>query len=217
MTDAWMHGVLRSAGVASAHEIIKVGGSLLALPGWPALVAELVRDRAARRAVLVVVGGGAIVDGLRAIDLAAPQPPMTTHAVAIDLMGATARLVAAALRLPLVVDRPAGPAAVLDVPRWLAVPGRFERLPPGWDVTSDSIAAEIACVTGGDLLVAKRVAPPRCPDGHRLEQLAHSGWVDDHFPRVAAGVAQITWAAPTSVPEPGVGGAAVDGRDPRRE
>ena len=66
MRSTWTCGVLRSTGAPSPREVIKLGGSLLMLPDWPTHVAELVRERAAERPVLLVVGGGAIVDGLRA-------------------------------------------------------------------------------------------------------------------------------------------------------
>ena len=214
MSTAWMHGLLRADGTAGACEVIKVGGSLLGVPGWPGLIAELVRNRAAARPVVLVVGGGPIVDGMRLIDAAAPQPAALMHALAIDLMGTTARLVAAALALPVVAERGAEDAAVLDVPRWLAATGQGARLPIGWDVTSDSIAAHVAALTG-DLLLAKRVPPP-CSGVERLEELARTGWVDRHFPAAAADVGRIAWVAPSSVPVPGVGGTALEGRDAGR-
>lgn len=213
MTSAWTLGVLRSAGTPCPHEVVKLGGSLLGMEDWPTRVAELVRDRAARRPVLIVVGGGAIVDGLRTIDAAAPQDATTMHDLAISLMGTTARVVAAALSVPLVVECPRMAAAVLDVPHWLAAAAHGDRLPVGWHVTSDSIAARVAATTGGDLLLAKRVPPPASSGAHLLEVLASSGWVDGHFPRSAASLPGIAWASPRSVPIPCVGGPAFDGGD----
>jgi hypothetical protein len=166
-----------------------------------------------------VIGGGAIVDGLRTIDAAAPQRADAIHSLAIDLLGTTARLVARALGLPLVVVPGEDPAAVLDVPRWLAAadrhgaPERRSRLPVGWHVTSDSIAALVAREIGGDLLLAKRVAPPPSADRDWLTELARGGWVDDHFPTTAAGLSRIAWTAPESVPVPGVGGTLGEGGD----
>jgi hypothetical protein len=52
--------MLRSTGAPSRWEVVKLGGSLLTLPDWPMHVAELVRERAAERPVLLVVGGGYI-------------------------------------------------------------------------------------------------------------------------------------------------------------
>jgi aspartokinase-like uncharacterized kinase len=216
MTSTWTYGVLRSTGAPAPHEIIKLGGSLLVMPDWPTRVAELVRDRAAIRPVLIVVGGGAIVDGLRAIDAAAPQDAALVHELAIGLMGTTARLVADAIAAPLVTDQAEASAAVLDVPRWLACDGRLRGLPVGWNVTSDSIAASIAAVMHADLLLVKRVPPPDSTHAERLESLVRSGWIDGGFSLAAAGLARITWAAPTSVPEPSVCRTAVDRGDAGR-
>jgi hypothetical protein len=150
----------------------------------------------------------------------------------------TARLVAAALGLPLAAaGSAAAPAVVLDVPAWLGGGGRAAALPCGWQVTSDSIAALVAVEHGAGLLLAKSAPPPPCPaaespwkkssgtystpenlrfSGERssrdripaieqavgpqpadaLARLAAAGWVDDHFPLVAASLGRITWAAP---------------------
>lgn len=213
MTSTWTCGVLRSTGAPAPHEIIKLGGSLLVMPDWPTRVAELVRDRAAIRPVLIVVGGGAIVDGLRAIDAAAPQDAALVHELAIGLMGTTARLVADALAAPLVTDQAEASAAVLDVPRWLSCDDRLRGLPVGWNVTSDSIAASIAAATHADLLLAKRVPPPDSAAADQLESLAHCGWIDGGFQLAAARLTRIAWAAPTSVPKPAVGRPDVERGD----
>lgn len=216
MTSSWTHGILRATSPASACEIIKLGGSLLGMAGWPGLVSELVRDRATVRPVLLVVGGGAIVDGLRVIDAAAPQPAALTHALAIDLMRTTARLVADALAVPVVVERDTEPVAVLDASGWLAAGCRSGLLPVGWHVTSDTIAAEVAAEIGCDLLLAKRAAPPPCPGHDAIDAVARAGWVDGHFATAAAGIGRIAWAAPTSVPMPGVGRTTLDRSDASR-
>ena len=83
---------------------------------------------------------------------------------------------------------------MLDAATWLRPSGQAARLPAGWHVTSDSIAALLAAETGRGLLLAKRAPPPE--DGHDLERITAAGWVDAHFPVAAATVATITWAAP---------------------
>jgi aspartokinase-like uncharacterized kinase len=72
------------------------------------------------------------------------------------------------------------------------LPGRS--LPSSWDVTSDSIAARLAIVTGADELVLLKSVPP--PDSDlqppsSLRQLAASGYVDRFFPELAAQVPRI--------------------------
>ncbi|NDC54175.1 MAG: hypothetical protein EBZ74_07725 [Planctomycetia bacterium] len=215
MIPGWTLGTLRSTGTAAGHEVLKLGGSLLGMPDWPRLVAGLIRGRAAGRPVIVVVGGGAVVDGLRTIDAAAPADSGTMHDLAIGLMGTTARLVSARLSLPLAGECPCTSAAVLDVPRWLAASEQGRHLPAGWHVTSDSIAAHVAAVTGGDLLLGKRAPPPfPCADDP-LGALVESGWVDGYFPAAAGPLGRIGWAVPASVPAPALDGPAGQRSGPR--
>jgi hypothetical protein len=198
----WQGGVLRGLGDASNLSpsaaglvVLKVGGSLLSRPDWPALLMPLVA--ACRpRACCLVVGGGAVVDGLRSLDQALPQSPQLMHDLAIDAMRLTARLVAAAIGLPLAATPPDhGRVAVLDVPAWLAVGSRMGALPVGWQVTSDTIAAKVAVEHGGSLLLAKSVPPPPCP-GDQLATLSRAGWLDEYFPVAAGPLVTIEWAAP---------------------
>jgi len=198
--------------------VIKLGGSLLSQPGWPQGIAELLRAIAAESRespagsaagepahspALLVVGGGSVVDGLRQIDAASPQLAELMHALAIELMGVTARLVAANTGLPLVAAWPnakARGACLLDVPQWLAKSQPLSTLPVGWEVTSDSIAAHVAATYGGELLLVKSVPPPTGPESqNQLEALAAAGWVDSYFPSAAAGLPAISWAAPRTL------------------
>ena len=191
---------------AQSPLVIKLGGSLLSQPGWPQGITELLRALSAQSPespALLVVGGGSVVEGLRQIDAASPQPAELVHALAIELMGITARLVAAATGLPLVTAWPtagARGACLLDVPQWLAENQRLLRLPVGWEVTSDSIAARVAAAHRGKLLLVKSVPPPSLSASqNQLEELANAGWVDSYFPSAAAGLPAISWAAPRAL------------------
>jgi aspartokinase-like uncharacterized kinase len=178
--------------------VLKVGGSLLVRPDWPALLASLIATRGSE-ACCLVVGGGAVVDGLRALDLALPQSQPLMHDLAIDAMRLTARLVAATMSISLAAEPPdtAG-VVVLDAPAWLAVGSRAATLPVGWQVTSDSIAARVAVEHGGSLLLAKSVPPPPCPDdADLLSAVARADWVDEYFPAAAGPLISIEWASPT--------------------
>jgi aspartokinase-like uncharacterized kinase len=171
--------------------VVKLGGSLLTRPRWPEEI-ELLVSRL-QRPLLLVVGGGAVVDGLRAIDAAAARSPALMHRLAIDAMRLTAAIVAESLSLPIVttVDD-AHAAGILDVAAWLtthAVP-----LPEGWAVTSDSLAAAVAAAVDADLLLIKSVRPPTAMDD--LQALSATGWVDAAFPEVARAIDTITWAVP---------------------
>jgi hypothetical protein len=198
----WQHGRIRPDAppsvTAEQRLVLKIGGSLLSRPDWPRLLAALIA-KAPPAPLTLVVGGGAVVDGLRRIDAAAPQPPAVMHALAIEALRVTARLVTEALGLPLSTS-PAGDraAVVLDAPAWLGADPRGRDLPPGWHVTSDSIAATVAAGISAGLVLAKTVPPPRspAPDSGDLAALAAAAWIDDHFPVAAAGLSVIEWAAP---------------------
>lgn len=198
MTCAWLRGhLLPAPPVASpvGPLVIKLGGSLLARPDWPGRIASLLEPLA--NPWLMVVGGGPLVDALRAVDAACPRPPALMHALAIDAMGITARLMAVTLGVPLVAEpHPVPSTGILDAPTWLRGGDRMQQLPIGWDVTSDSIAAFVATCVGGRLLLVKSVPPP-CPGDDR-EAMAAAGWVDGHFPQASRGLTSISWAAPAA-------------------
>ena len=202
--QGWRIGSLRDAvcgrtpsSSAAGLVVLKVGGSLLSRKDWPTLLLPLIEARGPRSCCLVV-GGGAVVDGLRALDRAVPQSPRLMHGLAIDAMRLTARLVAAGVSLPLTATpSDDGSVVVLDVPAWLGIGSRATALPIGWHVTSDAIAATVAVEHGGHLLLAKSVPPPPCPDeGDHLVSLARAEWVDEHFPLAAERLSTIEWAAP---------------------
>lgn len=192
MTAAWRRGVLRDLGAVGAPLVVKLGGSLLTRVGWAEEVTALLESLPAPH--VIVTGGGPVVDGLRAIDRAESLPADLVHRLAIDCMGQTARVVAAALGRPLVSAPDATDRAttVLDTPAWLTATGRFDALPVGWHVTSDSIAALVAATHGGGLVLVKSVPPPHDDVG----RLAETGWIDAWFPTAARPLTRIEWAAP---------------------
>lgn len=198
MTGRWRHGSIRNPLEDGGQDpvILKLGGSLLGLRDWPRLLDAIIGD-IGDRALSLVVGGGAIVDGLRAIDEAARQESRLMHDLAVDAMHLTARLVSknTGLRISAKPSRTAG-ACILDVPVWLLDNNRSEQFPAGWDVTSDSIAARVADEYGASLLLAKPAPPPTTGRETSLESLADAGWVDRFFPMAAARLERIAWATP---------------------
>jgi aspartokinase-like uncharacterized kinase len=195
MTHPWQRGPLTptaAAVPARAGVVVKLGGSLLTRRDWPAAMRALCGTLG--QPVLLVVGGGPVVDGLRAIDEVAALPTPVSHRLAIDALGITARAVSTAIGLPLTAHpHDAGPMAVLDTPRWLDDDGRLAALQVGWHVTSDSIAALVAARLHRPLVLAKSVPPPAAAD---LRALAVAGWIDPCFPDAAANVPRIEWAVP---------------------
>jgi 5-(aminomethyl)-3-furanmethanol phosphate kinase len=199
MTKKWVRGTLRQS--PDGHEpdslVLKVGGSLLSWPDWPWLLDRLLTG-VGDLPLVIVVGGGAVVDGLRQIDSAAPQPAKLMHDLALDCMHTLAQLVSQSAGLPLSAN-PARTrsACVLDVPTWMLTQAAPGRLPPSWDVTSDSIAARMASDYGAALMLAKSTSPPATWCGESLESLTNAGWVDRFFPIAADDLQNIFWTAPT--------------------
>lgn len=197
MTVGWMRGVVRChGGQARSRTVIKFGGSLLGRASWPDELQALWEGFTG--STTIVVGGGAMVEALRSIDAACPRPAEVMHRLAIEAMGVTARLVAESAALPLVAE-PARDdrVVVLDAAAWLSHAGRYDDLPSGWQVTSDSIAAVVASASAATLLLAKSVPPSRSTGD--LVSLARQGWVDDHFPVAAAELERIEWAVPKDI------------------
>ena len=199
MTKNWIRGCLRQSKGGDGTEalVLKVGGSLLSWHDWPRLLDRLVAG-VGDVPLAIVVGGGAVVDGLRQIDAAAPQPAKLMHDLALDCMHTLAQLVAKSTGLPLSAN-PAltGTACVLDAPTWVLTHPAAADLPASWDVTSDSIAALLARENNATLLLAKSAAPPATWCGASLESLTTTGWVDRFFPTAADGLKEIYWTAPT--------------------
>lgn len=191
MTVTWRWGIIRGSEQRPASPILKIGGSLLTSPDWPEALADLIRqiDRP-----LLVTGGGGIVDGLRAIDAVNPRPPRLMHDLALDAMTLTARLVADALRLPVVSCTRVRTPAVLDVAQWLATTDSPPAIPAGWEVTSDSLAAVAAGASDRSLVLAKSAPPP--PRTMSIHALAQAGWVDAWFPEAIGPTAAVCWVAP---------------------
>jgi aspartokinase-like uncharacterized kinase len=199
MTKKWIRGCLRQSQGGDGTEalVLKVGGSLLSWHDWPRLLDRLVAE-VGDVPLAIVVGGGSVVDGLRQIDAAAPQPAKLMHDLALDCMHTLAQLVAKSLGLPLSAN-PAltGTACVLDAPTWVLTHPAAADMPASWDVTSDSIAAVLARENNATLLLAKSAAPPATWCGVSLESLTTTGWIDRFFPTAADGLQEIYWTAPT--------------------
>jgi 5-(aminomethyl)-3-furanmethanol phosphate kinase len=171
--------------------VVKLGGSLLE---WPDLSAAFRKWLAAEppAASVLVVGGGPLVEAIRALDRVHGMSDEAAHWLAIRTMSVTAALVAELFGMPL-VDSLAGilevaeSACVLDVERLLREDGADpDPLPAGWQVTSDSIAARVARVAGAAELVLLKSALPADPTDRGA--WSREGYVDEYFPLASAGL-----------------------------
>jgi probable H4MPT-linked C1 transfer pathway protein len=165
--------------------VVKVGGGMLADVGaWRRVLATI--DGMDEASVLVVPGGGPFADSVRDVDRRLRLDPVAAHWMAVAAMEQYGQLLASEMRrAELVEDAPALRRALEERKVPILLPSRWLRradpLPHTWDVTSDSIAAWVAGVTGASRLVL--VKPP----GARGVDLA-----DGHFPRaLPAGVTPV--------------------------
>ncbi len=194
---AWLLPPPRHANGA-AGMTVKVGGSLLTRRDWPQRLGSLLT--ASNAPLQIMVGGGPVVDGLRQLDAASPQPAERMHRLAIQAMEITAEMVAEELGLR-VCREPAADTSrhcVIHPEAW-RTRGGFDGLPASWEVTSDSLAAIVAATVGQPLLLLKSVCPPHAGESLPLTALAEAGWVDPHFPQAAGRLIGLAWAAPSAV------------------
>ena len=183
--------------------VVKVGGSLFDHPRLgPGLRTYL--DSLAPVEVILVAGGGKVVDAVRELDRVHGLGEEASHWLALRAMGVMGDV------LERIIDPNPLPAAErgLQTPTSLLVKGAgglgrrrvldslaFAReddsrpgaLPHSWEVTSDSIAARAAVVYGAERFVLLKSVD--VPPGTPWKEAAARGGVDPHFPRVVAGAA----------------------------
>lgn len=179
-----------------ALRIMKLGGSLLNRPEWPASLTRWLEAQPMMRNILLV-GGGLAADAVRAFDKAHLLDPLVSHRAAVEALGLSLHMAAAVLPHAHIItslDAPEGNFSphslkLFDVRLFMQrEENRMEadRLPHDWSATSDSIAARIAQVYGvNHLVLLKSALPADCND---WETAARSGLVDSHFPRAIRGI-----------------------------
>lgn len=168
--------------------VIKVGGSLLDDPGFAERLQGYLEGLAGSRCV-VVVGGGAAADFIRALDFTHAIGENRAHALALRALELTAHAVACLVPGLVVVTRPEALPGVWSlgmVP--VFSPREFlesfpNALPESWSTTSDSIAAHLAVVLRASALHLLKSAGL---DGiaSRTEAAAR-GFVDPVFPEAS--------------------------------
>jgi aspartokinase-like uncharacterized kinase len=179
--------------------VVKVGGSLLNLPGLYRVLTSWL-DRQPIDDTLLVVGGGELVDSIRQMDQRFGLADEAAHWLAIRAMNLNgfvlSRLVPGATWLKSLGDwhhdhELSGPRRrFLSAEYFLRreepqLPG--VRLPMGWHVTSDSIAARLAevCQTR-ELVLLKSTIPTTEGRPISCGEAVAMGLVDSHFPTSAA-------------------------------
>jgi aspartokinase-like uncharacterized kinase len=186
--------------MAQALVVVKVGGSLFDWPDLRLRLAEWLAWQFPAR-LLLVPGGGATADVVRAFDRQHGLGEETAHWLALRALTLNAFFLAELLpRAGLHVvrrldDCPAlwdqGRVPVIDAHAFgLADEEQPGCLPHSWSVTSDALAARVALVAGASQLVLLKSVT--IPPGLSWDEASRQGFVDDFFPRVAARLADVS-------------------------
>ena len=153
--------------------VVKLSGSLA--PHIREIIPAL---KSARCPLLIVPGGGIFADAVRQSGAATDADAAHWMAcAAMDQYGWT--LAAQGIRTTTRIARPRDTCVLLSY----CVLRRYDPLPHSWDITSDTIAAWVAGMLGGDLLVLKS-ADGIGADGKllsRIEQPVQTEIVDPCF------------------------------------
>jgi aspartokinase-like uncharacterized kinase len=143
--------------------------------------------------IVLIAGGGPPANLVRRLDRIHALGEDTSHRLALHSLDFTAMLLSALLPSAVPIDRPSdaarawgsGSIPVLS-PRPVLAEIEHSGAPPlpsSWDVTSDTIAARIACHLGADSLILVKSAG--LPAGATRADAARLGWIDPMFPEAA--------------------------------
>src|SRR5438045_519765 len=161
--------------------IAKIGGSLFDLPDLTNRLKNWAAGQNSRR-IIFVPGGGEAADVIRKLDAVHGIGQEAAHWLALRILSVNAYMMANLLKVPVVsgVDEPHS-VSVLDAFEFCTRDQKNGALPHSWDVTSDSIAARVAHVASGRLVLLKSV---ELPPGTTWIEAAAIGLVDRAFPHL---------------------------------
>lgn len=184
-----------SLAFAKPLAVVKVGGSLFDLPLLGSRLSTYL-DSLDAFSPLLIPGGGATADVVRAWDKTHRLGEEASHWLALQSLALNARFLVRLLANAQVVEGLSA-AQHCSLRNRIPVldPFRFVRgdenrpgyLPHNWTVTSDSIAARVALVAGASRLVLLKSTPiPEAPDWRLAAQ---NGKIDSYFATVVEGAA----------------------------
>jgi 5-(aminomethyl)-3-furanmethanol phosphate kinase len=163
----------------SSWTVVKVGGSLFA---WPELGGKLRAWLAALAGenVLLIPGGGATADAIRALDRTHQLGEEASHWLALEALSLNARFLHRLLpEARIVTDFAASGLAILDpAPFFQADERRPDHLPHSWQVTSDSLAVRAAVLAQARALILLKSVAWAGDDWHAARR---AGVVDGYF------------------------------------
>jgi aspartokinase-like uncharacterized kinase len=164
--------------------IVKIGGSLYDLPELGArLGAWLARLETPN--LVIVPGGGRTADLVRVWDHEQKLGEEQSHWLALRALTFNAHYLAALLPGSKVIQNldEAGPKPlrILDMHAWAKAVKRLpDRFPHTWEVTSDSLAVQVAILAKAPQLIMLKSV--QLPEGMAWHEAARLGIVDPFFP-----------------------------------
>jgi len=166
--------------------VVKIGGSLVESGSAESILETLI---AVGRPVVVVPGGGAFADAVRAAQKRLGFSDTAAHDMAILAMHQTAQVLCELqprLRAAETLDEIATVVTEGRLPVWLPLrlSADDSTIPRDWSITSDGLAARLAERLGG----ARVVLVKSCdvPAGATASELAAQGIVDPVFAEIVA-------------------------------
>jgi aspartokinase-like uncharacterized kinase len=178
--------------------VLKLGGSLLELPGLRERLAGVI---AAFERPALLVGGGPTTDVVRMMDRLHGLGEEASHWLATRGLSLNGHIVAALLgRAAVVASRAeiaaawaAGKTPVLDAIAFLEQDAHqsVEPLPHTWAAASDAVGARIARLLAARQYVLIKSAP--LPEGIGVIEAARRGIVDEWFPHEAVHLPRIVY------------------------
>ncbi|MFO0942390.1 MAG: hypothetical protein U0930_16755 [Pirellulales bacterium] len=162
--------------------VVKLGGSLLDLPDLSARWIRFLDLEQLVGPILLIVGGGNIVESVRRYDAIHTLDSIQSHWLCVDLMNSTATLLGMLLKdAPVLTQvtqlenwlmnnqsamtQPSAPRTTIVAPSaFYSRELRSDSLPQSWDTTSDSISALLAQLVGAERLILLKSTEPDSPD-----------------------------------------------------
>ena len=174
----------------SSTWVVKLGGAMLEAAELPQWLGVCGAPGASGTRCVLVAGGGALADQVRALQARWRFDERLAHELALDTMRLNARLLQGlAPSLPLceatrgaeLMSAPTG-ALIWRPPALFAPPA----LPASWAVTSDSVALWLAqALAASGLLLVKSLSPAELR-ADSANAWAAAGVVDSYFPQLLA-------------------------------
>lgn len=133
-----------------------------------------------------IIGGGAVVDGIRNWNAHLALGESLCHKLAIQAMGISAKAFSEVSGIPLPNSEMSRMAemkkdVVVDFEDWwISEPEIVKEIPESWEVSSDSLALCYALSKrASHLVLVKSVAP--LEEGIDLDKMTRLGWIDGYF------------------------------------